>query len=102
MDIQKWYRTILPIGALFSASLIFNNMAYLTLSVSFIQMLKAFTSVAVLGMSVLFGLEKPTQRTLIIVLCISAGVCLASLGEVKLCVITKTSFPSNRKLIRVC
>ncbi len=31
------------IGALFSCSLIFSNMAYLTLGVSFIQMLKAFT-----------------------------------------------------------
>lgn len=35
---DRWARSILPIGALFSASLIFSNMAYLTLSVSFIQM----------------------------------------------------------------
>lgn len=34
---------IVPIGGLFSASLIFSNLAYLTLSVPFIQMLKAFT-----------------------------------------------------------
>jgi hypothetical protein len=33
-------RTILPIGALFSGSLILSNFAYLSLSVSFIQMLK--------------------------------------------------------------
>jgi drug/metabolite transporter (DMT)-like permease len=47
--------------------------------------LKAFTSVAVLGMSVVMGLETPNRRTLIIVLCISAGVALASLGEIHLC-----------------
>lgn len=40
MTNERWYRNILPIGVLFSASLIFSNMAYLTLSVSFIQMLK--------------------------------------------------------------
>lgn len=112
MSWDRYFRNIVPIGALFSASLIFNNMAYLTLSVSFIQMwvdkrrsieimhtasrkadkmlhrallrLKAFTSVAVLGMSVLMGLETPTQRTLVIVVFISAGVALASFGEVKL------------------
>jgi len=82
MTMDRWLKSIVPIGALFSASLIFSNMAYLTLSVSFIQMLKAFTSVAVLGMSVLMGLETPTQRTLVIVVCISAGVALASVGEI--------------------
>jgi len=82
MSWDRWFRNIVPIGALFSASLIFNNMAYITLSVSFIQMLKAFTSVAVLGISVLMGLETPTQRTLVIVVFISCGVALASFGEI--------------------
>lgn len=40
MTSQRWYKNILPIGALFSGSLVLSNMAYLTLSVSFIQMLK--------------------------------------------------------------
>lgn len=83
MSWDRWMKSIVPVGALFSASLIFSNMAYLTLSVSFIQMLKAFVSVAVLGMSVLMGLEVPTKRTLVIVLCISCGVALASFGEIK-------------------
>ena len=43
----------------------------------------AFTSVAVLGMSVAFGLESPNQRTLVIVIAICAGVALASFGEVQ-------------------
>lgn len=33
-------------------------------------------------MSVLMGLEVPTKRTLVIVLCISSGVALASYGEI--------------------
>jgi len=82
MTWDRWLRSIVPVGALFSASLIFSNMAYLTLSVSFIQMLKAFVSVAVLGMSVVMGLEKPNQRTWAIVILISAGVALASYGEI--------------------
>lgn len=40
MTSERWYRNIVPIGALFSGSLVLSNMAYLTLSVSFIQMLK--------------------------------------------------------------
>jgi len=37
---DMYIRSIVPIGALFSGSLILSNMAYLSLSVSFIQMLK--------------------------------------------------------------
>ncbi|KAL8286229.1 hypothetical protein RQP46_004717 [Phenoliferia psychrophenolica] len=82
MSWDRWLRNIVPIGALFSASLIFSNLAYLTLSVSFIQMLKAFTSVAVLTMSVLMGLDKFNQRTAIVVVAISLGVALAAWGEI--------------------
>ncbi|GAA5951416.1 hypothetical protein JCM3765_005932 [Sporobolomyces pararoseus] len=79
---QRWYSNIVPIGALFSGSLIFNNLAYTTLSVPFIQMLKAFTSVAVMGLSVLMGLEQFSRRTAITVVAISFGVMIASYGEV--------------------
>ncbi|BGP51742.1 hypothetical protein JCM10450v2_007692 [Rhodotorula kratochvilovae] len=86
MTWDRYYKNIVPIGALFSASLIFSNLAYLTLSVSFIQMyllLKAFTSVAVLGMSVFMGLDSWDQRKAITVIGISAGVALASYGELR-------------------
>ncbi|GAA5972275.1 hypothetical protein JCM11641_002386 [Rhodosporidiobolus odoratus] len=82
MSWDRWMKNIVPIGALFSGSLICNNFAYLTLSVSFLQMIKAFTSVAVLGMAVAFGLEKMEPRKLVIVLAISSGVALASYGEI--------------------
>ena len=37
----------------------------------YVNRLKAFTSVAVLGMSILAGLDKANPRTMVIVLCIS-------------------------------
>ncbi|PKI83368.1 hypothetical protein MVES_002569 [Malassezia vespertilionis] len=82
MNMERWTRNILPIGALFSGSLVFSNMAYLSLNVSFIQMLKAFTPVAVLLISFAFGLKKLSGTLTMIVAMISVGVCLASYGEV--------------------
>ncbi|GAA5882790.1 hypothetical protein JCM3774_006092 [Rhodotorula dairenensis] len=83
MTWDRWYKNIVPIGALFSGSLIFSNFAYLTLSVSFIQMLKAFTAVAVLLMSVAMGLDTFNRRKATVVVAISLGVALASYGELK-------------------
>lgn len=40
MNREMFVRSILPVGVLFSASLILSNKAYLHLTVSFIQMLK--------------------------------------------------------------
>lgn len=81
MTMDRWYRNILPIGALFSASLILSNMAYLHLSVPFIQMLKAFTPVAVLIISFSFGLKQLSTTLTAIVTMISFGVAMASYGE---------------------
>lgn len=83
MTFDRWSRNILPIGALFSASLVTSNMAYLTLNVSFIQMLKAFTPVAVLLISFSFGLKQLSGTLTLIVLMISSGVALASYGELE-------------------
>ncbi|GMK58339.1 hypothetical protein CspeluHIS016_0503710 [Cutaneotrichosporon spelunceum] len=82
MTRERWMKTILPIGALFSGSLILSNYAYLTLSVSFIQMLKAFNPVAILLISFAFKLQDPNSRLMAIVLMISVGCALAAYGEV--------------------
>jgi len=74
-------RSILPIGLLFSGSLILSNKAYLYLSVPFIQMLKAFVPVAILLVSFAFRIQEPNKRLAAIVLIISLGVSLASYGE---------------------
>ncbi|KAK0532590.1 hypothetical protein OC835_003281 [Tilletia horrida] len=81
MTRDRWLKNILPIGALFSGSLVFSNMAYLTLSVSYIQMLKAFMPVAVLLLSFAVGLKAVSASLLGIVLAISGGVAIASYGE---------------------
>lgn len=72
---------ILPVALCFAISLVFSNNAYIYLSVSYIQMLKAFTPVAVLIFSVLGGLEKSSCLELYIVMIICIGVAMTSVGE---------------------
>ena len=74
---------IVPVSVLFALSLALGNQAYLYLSVSFIQMLKAFTPVAVLMAGSVFGIEKPTVVQLSIVLAISLGVSITAVGELR-------------------
>ncbi|KAI0322854.1 triose-phosphate transporter family-domain-containing protein [Amylostereum chailletii] len=83
MTKDMFMRSILPIGLLFSASLILSNSAYLYLSVSYIQMLKAFTPVSILLISWAFRLQEPNRKLAVIVFMISSGVALASHGELR-------------------
>ncbi|KAG8895812.1 hypothetical protein FRC00_006877 [Tulasnella sp. 408] len=83
MSKDMFVRSILPIGLLFSGSLILSNKAYLHLTVSFIQMLKAFNPVAILLISFVFRIQEPNRRLLAIVCMISGGVSLASYGELR-------------------
>ncbi|KIM67284.1 hypothetical protein SCLCIDRAFT_108224 [Scleroderma citrinum Foug A] len=81
MSKHMFIRSILPIGLLFSGSLILSNTAYLYLSVAYIQMLKAFTPVAILLISWASRIQEPNRKLMVIVLMISTGVALASRGE---------------------
>jgi len=83
MTRDMFIRSILPIGLLFSGSLILSNTAYLYLSVSYIQMLKAFTPVSILLISWTFRISEPSRKLGFIVLLISSGVALASSGELR-------------------
>ncbi|KAJ3837757.1 triose-phosphate transporter family-domain-containing protein [Lentinula raphanica] len=83
MSKDMFLKSILPIGFLFSGSLILSNTAYLYLSVSYIQMLKAFNAVAVLLVSWAFRISEPNRKLALIVLMISSGVAVASGGELK-------------------
>lgn len=78
---DMFLRSILPIGVLFSASLVTSNTAYLYLSLHYIQMLKAFVPVAILLISWAFRIQDINKRLAMIVLMISCGVALASHGE---------------------
>ncbi|KAL9114044.1 MAG: hypothetical protein Q9227_001816 [Pyrenula ochraceoflavens] len=78
-----YLRAIVPIGFMFSLSLICGNLAYLYLSVAFIQMLKATTPVAVLFATWASGLKEPNLKTFLNVSAIVVGVIIASFGEIK-------------------
>lgn len=75
-----WY--ILAIGLCYTASLLCSNLAYLTLSVSFISMLKALAPVVTLVISYAGGFAEPTAATWAKVSLITFGVFLSSIGEV--------------------
>lgn len=81
MSRDMFIRSILPIGILFSGSLIMSNKAYLYLSVHYIQMLKAFTPVAILLITWASRIQDPNKKLGVIVVMISTGVALASQGE---------------------
>lgn len=75
-----WY--ILAIGLCYTSSLLCSNLAYLTLSVSFISMLKALAPVTTLVISYAGGFAEPTAATWAKVSLITFGVFLSSIGEV--------------------
>lgn len=83
MTPATYSRAIVPIGIMFSLSLICGNLAYLYLSVSFIQMLKATNAVATLIATWAFGIAPANFKTLGNVSIIVVGVVIASFGEIK-------------------
>ena len=56
-------RSILPIGLLFSGSLILSNTAYLYLSVAYIQMLKVMPSFPFRGFHLISDIEHSPRRS---------------------------------------
>ncbi|KAF4120563.1 hypothetical protein GMORB2_3001 [Geosmithia morbida] len=82
IDGSLYIRTILPIGILYSGSLVCSNAVYLYLSVPFIQMLKSAAPVVVLFFSWLWGLADPDVTALVNIVVIVAGVAMASAGEI--------------------
>ncbi|RWR72409.1 putative sugar phosphate/phosphate translocator [Cinnamomum micranthum f. kanehirae] len=83
MSRELYITSVVPIGALYSLSLWFSNSAYIYLSVSFIQMLKALMPVAVYSISVLFKKDAFRSATMANMLSISVGVAVAAYGEAR-------------------
>lgn len=75
--------SVVPIGALYSLSLWLSNSAYIYLSVSFIQMLKALMPVAVYSIGILFKKDAYKSTTMGNMIAISIGVAIAAYGEAK-------------------
>jgi len=79
---RKFYVTnILPIGALSAGTIVLGMASYLFLTVSFVQMLKAFTPVMTLAFMTSFGLTRPTRQIIGCVTIICLGTAFAGLGE---------------------
>jgi hypothetical protein len=76
-----WARAVLPIGLMYSLALVTSNMAANILTVSFVQMLKACTPMVVLSVAALQGTERATRNIVVVVFLMTAGVGIASWGE---------------------
>mmetsp|Transcript_19464 Transcript_19464/g.32730 ORF Transcript_19464/g.32730 Transcript_19464/m.32730 type:complete len:334 (-) Transcript_19464:791-1792(-) len=82
MSARDYRRRVLPIGALYAASLWLSNSAYIHLSVSFIQMTKALMPGLVYMIGVFMRTEKYTLKVTLNMLVIAIGVGIAAYGEV--------------------
>ncbi|KAL9273542.1 putative sugar phosphate/phosphate translocator [Drosera capensis] len=83
MSRSLYLRSVVPIGALYSLSLWLSNSAYIYLSVSFIQMLKALMPVAVYSIGVSLRKEQFRSNTMMNMVSISLGVAIAAYGEAR-------------------
>ncbi|WOG84083.1 hypothetical protein DCAR_0103263 [Daucus carota subsp. sativus] len=83
MTADVFMSSVVPIGALYSISLWLSNSAYIYLSVSFIQMLKALMPVAVYTIGICFKKEAYKGETMANMISISIGVAIAAYGEAK-------------------
>ncbi|PRW59075.1 sugar phosphate phosphate translocator [Chlorella sorokiniana] len=87
MNAETYLRTIVPISALYAGTLWLGNAAYIYLSVSFIQMLKASMPMAVFTVGCMFGTEHFSTGRLANMLVIAVGICIASYGEINFVVV---------------
>ncbi|PYH41020.1 TPT-domain-containing protein [Aspergillus saccharolyticus JOP 1030-1] len=78
-----YLRQIVPIGLLYSGSLVTSNMTYLYLNVSFIQMLKAAGPIVTLLVSWGWRVATPSMDSFVNILVIACSVGLAVAGEVQ-------------------
>ncbi|OAV97385.1 hypothetical protein PTTG_00122 [Puccinia triticina 1-1 BBBD Race 1] len=78
-----WSRNVLSVGLAYASAILCSNLAYLSLSVSFVQMLKAFTPVILVLATAILDRQTPPIHTSIVVLAISSGVAVAAYGEIQ-------------------
>ncbi|KAI2621701.1 TPT-domain-containing protein [Hypoxylon sp. NC1633] len=83
MTPQLYLRAVVPIGLLYSGSMVSSTLVYLYMSVPFIQMLKAASPVITLLVGWLWGVEHPTWTIVSQILLIVLGVVVASAGEIQ-------------------
>ena len=81
MSAREWTANILPIGFCTALSLAAANVAYSYLSLSFIQMLKAFAPVVCYFTLVAFGLDRWSGRIIATLSVVMIGCFIAAWGE---------------------
>lgn len=84
MTPRAYVRRVLPIGALYAASLWLSNASYLYLSVSFIQMTKSLMPGLVYAAGIVLGTETYSRGVSANMLLIAFGVAVCALGELNL------------------
>lgn len=82
IDRRFYFASIFPIGVAGALTLAFGNIVYLHLSVSFIQMLKAFTPVMTMLLLFSFRMETVSFPMILAVSTLSLGTAISSFGEV--------------------
>ena len=101
----KFYMAnIMPIGLTSAATIYFGNLAYIYLSVAFVQICKAFGPVIIMCMAFSVGVERPTPVLIFAIVMISVGTSVSSYGElhfslVGVVVIMAAQFSEGIKLI---
>ena len=81
VTVPFYMRNIMPIGLLIGATMYLGNMAYIYLSVAYLQMLKAFSPVILMCISFAMGVEAPSRPLIAAVSIITAGTLESSIGE---------------------
>lgn len=82
---SRFYLTkLMPVGFFMALTLTSGNQVYLYLSLSFVQMLKAFTPVVTMVALFISRLEDPTASLIWSVILVAVGTALAAYGEVNL------------------
>jgi len=78
-----YLRNMMVVGGATAASLCFGNAGYLYLTVSFVQILKAFTPVFVVAMLYVTRVDVPSRRVTLSIVALCLGTSIASAGEAK-------------------
>lgn len=81
MTTRIYVLKLVPVACCQAGGLVLGNMAYRYISLSYIQMLKAFTPIPLLLVNFVLGRDQPSTLLFAIVLMVCLGVVLASVGE---------------------
>ena len=83
LSLRFYLRNVAPIGGMIAITIWQGNRAYMFLSVAYIQMIKAWTPMMVVGLNVLSDKQLPPRTVLIAVMILVTGTMISSVGELR-------------------